>query len=146
MILTDVNILVYAFREDTPRHKTYRDWLEEQFNAESAFGVSPLVLSSFLRVVTNRRAMKTPTPLEIALRFCEQLITAPQAVTIRPGPRHWEIFTRLCRETNATANHVPDAYLAALAIEHGCEWITADRGFGRYPGLRWRDPAAAPWT
>jgi toxin-antitoxin system PIN domain toxin len=138
--------MVYAFREDSTRHKTYRDWLEEQLNAESAFGVSPLVLSGFLRVVTNRRAMKVPTPLETALRFCDQLTTAPQAVIIRPGPRHWGIFTRLCRETNATANHVPDAYLAALAIEHGCEWITADRGFGRYPGLRWRDSAATPWS
>jgi predicted nucleic acid-binding protein len=49
--------------------------------------------------------------------------------------------TRLCHETKATANHVPDAYLAALAIEHGCEWMTADREFARYPGLRWRDPA-----
>lgn len=142
MILCDVNILVYAFREDLPRHKVYRDWLEDQLNGDYAFGVSPLVLSGFLRVVTNRRAMKTPTPLETALRFCDQLTTAPQAVMVLPGPRHWGIFIRLCHETNATANHVPDAYLAALAIEHGCEWMTADRGFGRYPRLRWRDPAA----
>ncbi len=142
MILCDVNILVYAFREDLPRHKVYRDWLEDQLNGDYAFGVSPLVLSGFLRVVTNRRAMKTPTPLETALCFCDQLTTAPQAVMVLPGPRHWEIFTRLCLETNATANHVPDAYLAALAIEHGCEWVTADRGFARYPRLRWHDPAA----
>jgi uncharacterized protein len=141
VILCDVNVLVYAFREDTPRHAAYRDWLEEQLNADRAFGVSPLVLSGFLQVVTNRRAMKTPTPLETALRLCDQLIVAPQAVVVQPGQRHWGIFTRLCHETNAAANHVPDVYFAALAIEHGCEWMTADRGFARYPGLRWRDPA-----
>jgi predicted nucleic acid-binding protein len=75
--------------------------------------------------------MKTPTPLETALRLCDQLIVAPQAVVVQPGQRHWGIFTRLCHETNAAANHVPNVYFAALAIEHGCEWMTADRGFAR---------------
>jgi uncharacterized protein len=59
---------------------------------------------------------------------------------IQPGPRHWDIFIRLCREANATGNLVQDAWLAALAIEWGCEWITADRGFNRFNGLRWRSP------
>ena len=57
-----------------------------------------------------------------------------------PGPRHWEIFARLCRESEARGNLVPDAYLAALAIESGCEWVTTDRDFSRFPGLRWKTP------
>jgi uncharacterized protein len=64
-------------------------------------------------------------------------------VPIVPGQRHWEIFTRLCREANAKGNLVPDAYLAALAIESGSEWMTTDRDYGRFPGLRWRDPVRA---
>jgi toxin-antitoxin system PIN domain toxin len=97
VILCDVNVLVYASREDTPRHAAYRDWLEEQLDADSAFGVSPLVLSGFLRVVTNRRAMKTPTPLDTALRFCDQLTAAPQAVLVQPGQRS-ATFARLVEE------------------------------------------------
>jgi len=58
----------------------------------------------------------------------------------RGGQAHWEIFARLCREAKATGNLVPDAYFAALAIEHGCEWITTDRDYARFPGLRWRHP------
>lgn len=57
-----------------------------------------------------------------------------------PGERHWEIFTRLCRSARARGNLVPDAYLAALAIESGTEWITTDRDYARFPGLRWRHP------
>jgi len=61
-------------------------------------------------------------------------------VVLIPGPRHWEIFARLCRKIGARGNRVPDAFLAALAIESGSEWMTADRGFARFPGLRWRHP------
>jgi hypothetical protein len=61
-------------------------------------------------------------------------------VTLAPGERHWDIFQRLCREVNAKGNLIPDAYLAALAIESGSEWITTDRDYARFPGLRWRHP------
>jgi len=59
---------------------------------------------------------------------------------LAPGKRHWAIFTRLCRDVEAKGNLVPDAYLAALAIESGCEWVTTDRDFARSSGLRWRHP------
>ena len=65
------------------------------------------------------------------------------AVTLAPGERHWDIFQRLCREANAKGNLIPDAYLAALAIESGAEWITTDRDYARFPGLRWRHPLNA---
>lgn len=79
-------------------------------------------------------------PLEAALRFVGGLRAQPNAVVIAPGRRHWEIFSRLCREVEAKANLVADAYLAALAIESGSEWITTDRDFARFRGLRWRHP------
>ncbi|HSA55483.1 MAG TPA: type II toxin-antitoxin system VapC family toxin [Gemmatimonadaceae bacterium] len=142
MILTDVNVLVYAFREAAPGHAAYRDWLLAQVNGREAFGLSELVLSSVLRVLTHPRVFSPPTPIPAALAFVEALRAAPNAVLIHPGPRHWEIFTSLCTAAHAKGNLVADAYLAALAIEHGCRWITTDRDFARFHGLRWRHPLA----
>jgi toxin-antitoxin system PIN domain toxin len=84
-----------------------------------------------------------PTPLAIALDFADILRTHPNAVVVQPGPRHWQIFSSLCRAVDAKGNLVPDAYLAALAIETGSEWITTDRDYARFPSLRWRHPFAA---
>lgn len=140
MLLPDVNVLVYAHREDAPDHERYRAWLEGVVNDSEPYGLADLVLSGFLRVVTHPRVFSLPSPLEAVLEFAEQLRSTPNCVHIAPGERHWEIFTRLCREAGAKGNLVPDAYLAALAIESGSEWITTDRGFARYRGLRWRHP------
>ena len=81
-----------------------------------------------------------PTPLDVALAFADAIRTRPNAVPIEPGPRHWEIFSNLCVAAGACGNLVADANLAALAIETGCEWITTDRDFARFPGLTWRHP------
>ena len=143
MILPDVNVLVYAHRADTPRHHEYRSWLLELTNGNEAFGLSDQVLSGFLRVVTHPRVFADPSPLEQAVRFAEQLRGAANRVEIAPGARHWEIFLRLCRDAGARGNLVPDAWLAALAIESGSEWITTDRDYARFPGLHWRHPLAA---
>jgi uncharacterized protein len=93
-----------------------------------------------LRIVTHPRIFDPPTPLDIALEFIEGLRARPNCVLVAPGPRHWEIFTSLCRSTGSKGNVVPDAYLAAMAIETGNEWVTTDRGFARFTGLRWRHP------
>ena len=140
MILMDVNILVYAHREDTGDHPAYRDWVEETINGGGAYGVSELVLSGFIRVVTHPKVFERPTPLAVALDVVNQIRGQPQAVPIRPGPRHWTIFEKLVRSSEAKGNLVPDAYHAALAIESGCDWITTDKGFLRFPGLRARHP------
>ena len=140
MVLPDVNVLVYAHREGTTDHVRYRDWLTQLVDGREAYGVSELVLSGFLRIVTHPRVFATPSSMTDALRFVQE-VTEPEAcVRVAPGPRHWELFTQLCLACGARGNLVPDAYLAALAIESGSEWITADRGFARYPGLRWRHP------
>lgn len=141
-----MNVLVYAQRGGTPEHRQIGAWLENVANGDASFGLSALVLSGALRVLTHPRVFATPTPLETALEFVESLRARPNCVEIVPGRRHWEIFARLCRSTNATGNEVPDAYLAALAIESGSEWITTDRGFDRYDGLRWRHPLAPAST
>lgn len=135
-----MNVLVYAYRKDAPRHEAYREWLDTVVNGDQAYGSSDLVLGSFLRVVTHPRVFSPPSPMDHALTFAAVLRDRPHCLRIGPGPRHWEIFERLCRETGVKGNLVPDAYLAALAIESGSEWISTDRDYSRFPGLRWRHP------
>lgn len=140
MILADVNVLVYAHREECERHEEYRAWLEEVLSGGSAFGVSEIVLSGCLRILTHPRIFAPPTPAPRALEFIRQVREHPHAVVISPGPRHWSVFLDLCRKTSARGNLVADAYLAALAIESGSEWITTDRDYAQFPSLRWRHP------
>jgi toxin-antitoxin system PIN domain toxin len=142
MILIDVNVLVYAFREDAPDHPSYRRWLNEIVDSEEAFGYLDLVLSGFIRVVTHPRIFRQPTPLDAAFAFADSVRSEPQAVPVAPGARHWQIFRGLCDQSGAKGNLVADAYLAAVAIESGSEWITTDRDFARFPRLRWRHPLA----
>jgi toxin-antitoxin system PIN domain toxin len=140
MQLTDVNVLVYAYRQDAPDHARYRAWLERLLAAPSAYGVSDVVLSGFLRVVTHPRVFDPPSPVGHAVGFADALRSRPNAVPVAPGPRHWAIFADLCRTAGVKGNLVPDAFLAALAIESGSEWITTDRDYARFSGLRWRHP------
>jgi uncharacterized protein len=123
-----------------PEHERIGPWLEKVANGSAPFGLSTLVLSGMLRVITHPRVFATPTPTDTALEFIEALRARPNCVEVQPGPHHWGIFTNLCNATRATGNRVPDAYLAALAIESGSEWVTTDRGFSRFAGLRWRHP------
>ena len=143
MILPDVNILVYAHRRDAPAHERYLDWLESEINSDSAFGLSDLVVSGFVRIVTHPRVFNVPSTFELAMTFASDLRERPNCISVAPGPNHWDIFRRLCESAGARGNLVPDAYLAAMAIEHGCEWITADRDFSRFAGLRWRHPLSS---
>ncbi len=140
MLLPDVNLLVYAHRRDAPDHEDYLAWLERLISGDEAYGLADLVLSGFVRVVTHARVFSPASPLDDALAFAVALRERPNCVPVIPGPRHWDLFLSLCRRAGAKGNLVSDAYLAALAIESGSEWITTDRGFARYPGLRWRHP------
>lgn len=138
MILFDVNILVNAHRGENTGHACYLHWLTGCLAARDTFLYSELVLSAFVRIVTHPRVYRTPTPLAQALAFAEEVRGRPNGVSIMPGARHWKIFADLCRRTTATGNSVPDAYLAALAIEADATWVTADEGFAQFaPDLRW---------
>ncbi len=140
MRLVDVNVLVYAFREDAPDHPLYREWLHRMVQSDEAYAVSDQVLASFLRIVTHPRIFHPPTPIESALEFTSAFRQQPNSVAISAASRHWQIFARLCLESAARGNLVPDAWLAALAIESGCEFITTDRDYSRFAGLRWLHP------
>ena len=140
MVLLDVNILVYAHRQDSRHHREYLDWLEDLINSDQSYGLSDLILSGFLRVVTHPKVFNSPSTIDKAFAFIQQLRDQPNCTLITPGPRHWEIFCRLCRTSGIKGNLVPDAFLAALAIESGSEFVTADRDYHRFPGLRIRHP------
>lgn len=143
MLLPDVNICIYAMRRDVEHHSAVSAWLSERLTGDEPVGIADLVLSSLVRTTTNHRIFEQPSTPEQAMDFCAALRSAPSAVPIRAGPRHWPIFERLIAQTRARANGVPDAYLAALALEHGATWVTRDRGFLRFPGLRVHDPLSS---
>jgi toxin-antitoxin system PIN domain toxin len=141
VILADVNIFVHASRADSPEHLTCRAWLDSVVNGDARYGMAPQVLSGVIRITTHPKVFAMPSSLEEVLQFCDILLDQPHSVIIQPGERHWQIFKRLCTEADARGNLVPDAWFAALAIESGCEWITLDRDYARFPGLQWRVPA-----
>lgn len=140
MRCVDVNILVHAHRPEANEHERYLDWLEVARRGAEPLGLADVVMNGFLRVVTHPKVFREPTPIAEALRFIDALRQAPVSIAAAPGERHWSIFADLCHRTQATGNRIPDAFLAALAIEQGATWVTADRGFARFPGLRWEHP------
>jgi toxin-antitoxin system PIN domain toxin len=142
MRCVDVNVLVYAHRPESPDHAKHLAWLDRARTANEPLGLIDIVASGFLRVVTHPRVFQEPTPLDVAFDFLDAVRASPATLTVGAGDRHWEIFVELCRETGATGNRVPDAFLAAIAIEQNATWISADRGFSRLPGLRWEHPLA----
>jgi uncharacterized protein len=143
MILPDVNVLIYAFREDLPQHALCRRWIAAVVSSDARFGLSPLVMGAVVRITTNPRAFSTPSAIEEAFGFCEDLLGQPHCQVVEPGDRHWDIFRRLCIETDIRGPRVTDAWFAALAIEWGCEWVTLDRDYARFPGLRLQLPGAS---
>jgi toxin-antitoxin system PIN domain toxin len=136
--LPDVNVLVYAFRADLEQHPASRAWLDSVLAGEAQFGLSPLTLSAVVRITTNARTFREPSTHGEVFDFCQALMEQQNCRLVEPGPRHWAIFRRLC--ANVAGPRVSDAWYAALAIEHGCEWITEDRDFARFSGLKWRRP------
>jgi uncharacterized protein len=140
VIIPDVNILVGAFRSDAAGHRRLVEWLENAVAAPELLALTDSVLGGTLRVVTHPKVFAVPTPLNAALAQIESLRSSDGVARVAPGPRHWELFTRLCRQGDARGNLVADAQHAAVAVEHNALWVTLDRDFGRFPGLRWTSP------
>jgi toxin-antitoxin system PIN domain toxin len=140
MRCVDVNVLVFAHRADLPEHDDYAGLLEALANDDEPLGVADAVLVGFLRVITNRRIFRQPTPPGEAWSSVETLLAAPAAILLVPGPRHWTTFARLAAQIDARGNDLSDVNLAAYAVENNATWLSADRGFARFPGLRWRHP------
>ena len=141
MLLPDVNVLVYAHRRDsTPEHPAYAAWVTELATGPEPFALSVLTLPALVRIVTNPRIFRPASTLDEALDFMSELTRRPNARIVAPGSRHLKIFEDLCRQSKARGKLAADAQHAAIAIEHGCTFVTTDSDFDRFPGLRWRHP------
>jgi toxin-antitoxin system PIN domain toxin len=141
VILTDVNLLVYAHREEMELHAQSRQWLENLLAVGEPFGMANIVLSGFIRIVTHHKIFSPPSTMDQALEFAAAVRNRTDCVPIHPGDRHWRLFQEFCVLPGVKAGLVTDAYLAALAVEHGCEFATADGDFARFsPPLRLHRP------
>jgi uncharacterized protein len=140
MLMFDVNVLVYAHRQEEAAHEAYARWLERVVDGPEPFCLSVLVAVGFVRIVTSRRIYDDPTPLPLALAAIEQLAGHPRCRLAAPSATHLDDVARLCRVTRAAGADVADAQHAALAIAEGCTFVTRDAGFARFEphGLRWR--------
>ena len=141
MQLPDVNVLIYAHRADAPEHDRYADWFQALTASVEPFALADSVLASFLRIVTNPRIFNPPTPMDTALASASAWSLASR-VAPHAKPSALDVFVNLCSGIKGPL--VADAYVAAWAIDHGCELITTDSDFARFRGLRWRHPLAAP--
>ena len=140
MILVDANILLYAEDSLHPHHEKARAWWDERLSETGIVCLCWTVLGAFIRIATNPRVFENPLSLEQSLARVQSWLDQPCTRIIRPTERHWTVFQEALMKGNAVANLVTDAHLAALAIEHGCEMISTDSDFARFPGLKWRNP------
>jgi toxin-antitoxin system PIN domain toxin len=140
MFLLDVNVVLAAHRGDHPDHAVVRPWFDQLIADDEPFTVPVLVWTSFLRLVTNRRIFEVPSPRADAFAFIDATIAQPHHLLAAPGPRHLVILRELCDEADASGDLIPDAVLAALAVEHHCEVVTLDRDFARFTSVRHTRP------
>ena len=140
MILVDANILLYAEDSLNPRHRQAHEWWDNRLSQNEPICLCWTVLSAFIRIGTNPRVFENPLSLKQAIARVQSWLDQPCTRIIRPTEQHWAIFQRMLTETQAVANLVTDAHLAALAIEHGCELISTDSDFARFPKLKWSNP------
>ena len=140
MLMPDVNVLVYAHRSDETVHLPYKRWLTDVVNGREPFALSVLVAVGFVRVVTNPKMYRVPTPLPTAIAVVDQLVVHPRCRLVLPSSGHWRHVAELCRSTNAHGKLVADAQHAAIAIDEGCTWVTRDGDFEAFApqGLRWQ--------
>lgn len=136
MFLLDVNVVLAAHRGDHPHHGTVRPWFDQLLAGDDPFTVPILVWASFLRLATNRRIFEVPSPRTDAFAFIDATCAQPHHVLTGPGPRHLTLLRDLCDEADASGDLVPDAVIAAVAAEHGCEVATLDRDFARFTSVR----------
>lgn len=140
MILVDANILLYAEDRLSPNHVKARTWWDASLSGSDPVCLCWTVLNAYIRIGTNPRVFAQPLSLEQAASRVQSWLDQPCTRVVGPTERHWIVFQQMLREGQAVGNLVTDAHLAALALENGCELISTDSDFSRFPGIRWRNP------
>jgi toxin-antitoxin system PIN domain toxin len=142
VILVDANILIYSHVESFAQHESARDWLDQKINGTARVGMPWESLLAFLRLVTNPRVFERPEPITQAWQQVREWLTCNSVWIPQPNERHAEVLNDLLIQPGVHANLVPDAHLAALALEHGLTLCSTDGDFARFPMLRWLNPLA----
>ena len=142
MIVPDLNLLVYAYNRDAPHHAAARRWWEELLNGDEPVRLPWAVILGFIRLSTHRSVLVVPLVAAVALEHVREWLERPNVEVLEPGAQHLAILAGLLGRAGVAGNLVTDAHLAALAIEHQAELQSNDTDFGRFAGLRWRNPLA----
>jgi toxin-antitoxin system PIN domain toxin len=140
VIVVDANVLLAAHRDDHPHHALVWPWMQTLLAGAEPFCVPSAVEASFIRLATHRRVFTEPTHVADAFGFLRALRGQPHHLALGPGEGHVDLFEQLCVDADATGDLTADAYLAAIAIEHGATLVSLDRDFARFRGLAWRRP------
>lgn len=141
MKIVDSNILLYAVNQEMPLHNIAREWLDNALSQSETVGFAWLALLSFVRVSTRRGVFTTPLTSDQALDIVRLWLSQPTVTVVEPTRRHLAVVQDLLKPLGVAGNLVPDAHLAALAIEHGATMCSFDNDFSRFAGLQWLDPS-----
>ncbi len=144
MILFDVNVLIYAYNTTNRWHEQARMFVEAAFSRPSPVLLPWATLLAFIRITTDRRILAEPFTVEEATEIVTGWLELPMVEVVSPTSRHWVVLEQLLTRDQAPGLLVPDAHLAALAIEHGAVLCSTDRDFARFQGLRWINPLQQP--
>jgi toxin-antitoxin system PIN domain toxin len=140
LIVIDASLLIYAYNERMPQHSPSRLWLEETLSSNLEVGLPMQAILAFIRLSTNTKLHGPHSSVPAALSVIDSWLAQATVQILHPGPRHWEIFRRLCAGAVASGNLSTDAHFAALAIEHDAVLYSADTDFARFSGLHWKNP------
>ncbi len=140
MILTDVNILIYAYDINFKHHEQIKNWFEEKLTSTESIYLNWQAISGFLRITTNAKLFPNPMQGEKSREKVNEWLSRPNVRILTPTNNHWAIFERLLIETKIVGAKTMDAHLAALAIEHGATLATTDRDFAAFKGLKILNP------
>jgi len=142
-MIVDANLLLYAVDENSAHNAAAASWLERTLDGDVRVGLPWQTIGAFLRIATHPRVAENPLSGPDAWRYVAEWLAVP-VVWIPPATETTaRVYERLCEQVAITGNLVPDAQLAALAVEHGVELASADTDFVRFPGLRWMNPLSA---
>lgn len=140
MKVVDLNLLLYAVDEQSPRHERARAWVETVLSGRETIALPWVVVLGFLRLSTRAAVFSSPLRPEEALDVVDGWLAQPPVTVVHPGRRHAAVLRELLTAVGTAGNLVTDAHLAALAIEHGADLCSTDADFSRFPGVRWVDP------